>query len=474
MHEESTVETPHTSGRANNIADFTFHTSVKAANSSTLNSFYSNMNFLFGKPLTLNHIVALECQLRHTIVKYRLWSQDLAVALNFRHILNHLSHTVRIPERLAEIIKIGRTRSVLLHKKTTTLHVIRILPIITADIGRIRSEVIRFFAHGRYLFVRFGSCTRPIREGGFGVLNPQTQYYLLQTRWILPLLDQATPLEFAGPILSYLLRQYYDTSDPLLPVVFPELRSSRINSFSIFPTFFRAMKILQLSLEWSTINRATAQELPLSAVFDPSYPLPIYVSCGKLRVNDAFSYYYTIGCIRRRHTNKELYLPEWFSLLTVSPPRDSNSRMASFFPTSPRHLQNFLSSGIGDVPQLHNLSAKVIRAYVRPPLAQMTHTSSGLASIKGQYDTKLQLGSWTLLSSSHLTTFFSALPCSRLRSAIPLYPHILFWDALSVQFGEAHFQYIFNDVPFVNSRVAAIAVLHTRGLELEEHIISTT
>ncbi|KAL0086825.1 hypothetical protein F4703DRAFT_1735686, partial [Phycomyces blakesleeanus] len=43
-------------------------------------------------------------------VNYRLWSQDLAVALNFRHILNHLSHTVRIPERLAEIIKIGRTR----------------------------------------------------------------------------------------------------------------------------------------------------------------------------------------------------------------------------------------------------------------------------------------------------------------------------------------------------------------------------
>ncbi|OAD75580.1 hypothetical protein PHYBLDRAFT_143826 [Phycomyces blakesleeanus NRRL 1555(-)] len=67
----------------------------------------------------------------------------------------------------------------------------------------------------------------------------------------------------------------------------------------------------------------------------------------------------------------ELHLQEWFSLLTVFPPRDSNSSMASFFPTPPRHLRHFLSSGIGDDPQLHNLSAKVIHAHIRPPLAQV-------------------------------------------------------------------------------------------------------
>ncbi|KAI9027377.1 hypothetical protein CLU79DRAFT_833294 [Phycomyces nitens] len=38
---------------------------------------------------------------------------------------------------------------------------------------------------------------------------------------------------------------------------------------------------------------------------------------------------------------------------------------------------------------------------------------------------------------------------------------------------EAHFQYVFNDVPFVTNQIAAIATLNIRRLELEESLQST-
>ncbi|OAD78719.1 hypothetical protein PHYBLDRAFT_140776 [Phycomyces blakesleeanus NRRL 1555(-)] len=39
---------------------------------------------------------------------------------------------------------------------------------------------------------------------------------------------------------------------------------------------------------------------------------------------------------------------------------------------------------------------------------------------------------------------------------------------------EAHFQYVFNDIPFVSNRIAAIAVSHIRRLELEEFLRRAT
>ncbi|KAI9027378.1 hypothetical protein CLU79DRAFT_698182, partial [Phycomyces nitens] len=176
--------------------------------------------------------------------------------------------------------------------------------ITNADINRIRSEVIKFLSHGRYPFVWFDSCTRPQHEGGLGVLDPQTQYSLLQTHWILPLLDQTAPLSFTGKLLSYLIRQYCNTSDPLLPLVFPELRSPHISTFSIFLTIFRAMKAIPLSLDWTAINPVTVQELPLKTILSPSHPLPIFASCEKLCICDAFMYDYTTGCIRRTHLHE--------------------------------------------------------------------------------------------------------------------------------------------------------------------------
>ncbi|OAD73599.1 hypothetical protein PHYBLDRAFT_145075 [Phycomyces blakesleeanus NRRL 1555(-)] len=41
---------------------------------------------------------------------HRLWNQDLAAVLNFRHILNNLRYDGIIPVRFTRVIRIGRIR----------------------------------------------------------------------------------------------------------------------------------------------------------------------------------------------------------------------------------------------------------------------------------------------------------------------------------------------------------------------------
>ncbi|OAD80335.1 hypothetical protein PHYBLDRAFT_61385 [Phycomyces blakesleeanus NRRL 1555(-)] len=43
-------------------------------------------------------------------VMHRLWNQDLAAVLNFRHILNNLRYDGIIPVRFTRVIRIGRIR----------------------------------------------------------------------------------------------------------------------------------------------------------------------------------------------------------------------------------------------------------------------------------------------------------------------------------------------------------------------------
>ncbi|OAD65697.1 hypothetical protein PHYBLDRAFT_153173 [Phycomyces blakesleeanus NRRL 1555(-)] len=179
--------------------------------------------------------------------------------------------------------------------------------------------------------------------------------------------------------------------------------------------------------------------------------------------------------------------------------------MASFFPTPLCHFRGFLFSGITDALRIRSLSAKVIRAHIRLPLAQIPPPFPNVSPAHWRrfWESRLPLRLYTIwwrlmhtkIPSSRQRLFSHNVtdiedPYCVLRGELEDDEH-LFWACAYKQpvlatscnsapyqsylsyvlipspsifsvdraIWEAHFRYFFNNIPFVTNRSAFIVVV---------------
>ncbi|KAG0975420.1 hypothetical protein G6F29_011546 [Rhizopus arrhizus] len=149
-------------------------------------------------------------------------------------------------------------------------HSIRVLSPPQKNFQRIRTVIISFLKQKNFPFVKFQDCQRPRNEGGIAILDPSTQHSALQLRWLTPLLlstDQATNSDsFATSLMKYTLCALSFAPSPLLPLLFPERRTTDLHRLGCFNSLFNTFDQIDFEIDWTALNAGIAPEIPLSRI----------------------------------------------------------------------------------------------------------------------------------------------------------------------------------------------------------------
>ncbi|CDH61095.1 hypothetical protein RO3G_10580 [Lichtheimia corymbifera JMRC:FSU:9682] len=142
---------------------------------------------------------------------------------------------------------------------------LRIIPLTQQYLGSIQSIIGRFLQGSTIPKVSFDTCTRPKKEGGLGVLHPTHHLLSLQLRWILPLLSQhhADSNSLVIPYLRFCIQKFCTTLSPIVPILFPERRVTKLTELGHFKTLFQACDMLQLQVNWQQVTHHTVLDFPL-------------------------------------------------------------------------------------------------------------------------------------------------------------------------------------------------------------------
>lgn len=178
-------------------------------------------------------------------------------------------------------------------------HVFRVLPIPKTALNRFQSMVSSFVNH--HMWPNFAKDTFQLHrlQGGFSILNLETQLKHLQWRWLLPLLQNSVSSSFsqfrATHYIRYCLQLYCNYQDVRFPLIFKEMRPPAwSNRLSPLTNLYRAMEGLEPIFRYFTgplqtpVNYVTSLQLPLNAIWEPkehssSQPNPFANKPGVLR-----------------------------------------------------------------------------------------------------------------------------------------------------------------------------------------------
>ncbi|KAG1445622.1 hypothetical protein G6F46_012904 [Rhizopus delemar] len=149
-------------------------------------------------------------------------------------------------------------------------HNIRVLSPPQSFFQRLRTVIISFLKQKNFPFVKFQDCQRPRDEGGIAILDPSKQHSALQLRWLIPLLlppDQATnPDSFATSLMKYTLCALSSAPSPVLPLLFPERRTTDLHKIGCFNSLFKTIDQMDFEINWTALNAGSAAEIPLSRI----------------------------------------------------------------------------------------------------------------------------------------------------------------------------------------------------------------
>ncbi|OAD70417.1 hypothetical protein PHYBLDRAFT_171169 [Phycomyces blakesleeanus NRRL 1555(-)] len=197
-------------------------------------------------------------------------------------------------------------------------HVLRVVSVPGTFFTKVRSLMGRFLQHRTFPPVKLDTLCLPTKLGGLGVLNPKLQQGALQLRWLRPLFrSPSSPSGLVLPWLIHLLRHHLPDVHPLLPFVFPDLRHSRLRSYtSPFFNLFAACDLLPHDFDSTVVNLETCLDIPLASATIVPHGLPVFPSSWRhLRIRDAYEIDPNLEVLSRR--------------------------FSSSFPRSPRILRNF-------------------------------------------------------------------------------------------------------------------------------------
>ena len=189
-------------------------------------------------------------------------------------------------------------------------HVLRVTPVTQQFHLRLRSLVTKFLMYKMFPPVRYDILTLPKYIGGLGILDSKLQQQAMQLRWLSTLFCHSSSSSFLSTFLSYFLISTSQSVDPLLPLLFPSLRSSTIRSMRTLTPLFEAIDPLNVSnkdLPQDT-SMATCLLLHLSFVIQAPENSS-FVPTKKLyslRVSDAYVFDHNVNRLRPRH-REELY-----------------------------------------------------------------------------------------------------------------------------------------------------------------------
>ncbi|KAG1036368.1 hypothetical protein G6F25_008065 [Rhizopus arrhizus] len=133
---------------------------------------------------------------------------------------------------------------------------------------RIRTVIISFLKQKNFLHVKSQGCQQPRNEGGIAIMNPSKQHSALQIRWLIPLIlssDLApTPESFATSFMKYTLCALSFAPSPVLPLLFPERRTTDLHRLGCFNSLFNTIGQIDFEIDWTALNASLASEIPLS------------------------------------------------------------------------------------------------------------------------------------------------------------------------------------------------------------------
>ena len=191
-------------------------------------------------------------------------------------------------------------------------HVLRLLPLTQQQLSKFRSIGHAFLTHRSFPKIRFDYLVAHRHDGGLGVLNPKTQQLTLQWVWLQPLLLQTE----TSPVLKYLsytIRSFCDSPDPLLPLLFPTARPGKwrygLNTLTLL---MRAADVLPRRFYMAHPNPTTCLSIPLTHTWltTPHHDPPKKPGLQRLKAADAFVYDNVTRVVRRRSPGEMVTSPQ--------------------------------------------------------------------------------------------------------------------------------------------------------------------
>ncbi|KAG1418068.1 hypothetical protein G6F58_005225 [Rhizopus delemar] len=132
-------------------------------------------------------------------------------------------------------------------------------------LDKARSTIIQFLARKSSPAVSFQICQRSRKEGEISILDPGTQHETLKLRWLQPLfLPSSDPPYyniFISDILRHCLRLFSVLPFHILPLLFPNIRSSTIKFFDCFNPLFKTTDKIDYKIDWQVFVIHMVNEL---------------------------------------------------------------------------------------------------------------------------------------------------------------------------------------------------------------------
>ncbi|KAG1151553.1 hypothetical protein G6F37_005706 [Rhizopus arrhizus] len=75
-----------------------------------------------------------------------------------------------------------------------------------------------------------------------------------------------TPESFAASLMKYILCALLFASSPILPLLFPERRTTDLHRIGSFNSLFKTIDQMDFEINWTALNTSSAAEIPLSRI----------------------------------------------------------------------------------------------------------------------------------------------------------------------------------------------------------------